>query len=168
MPTQTAGRHLQDDGLLLDDIRLHDKQAEIASIGSLIHGYHWAMIDKGTLTSADFGHPACRTVFEALVALRETDTPIDLVVVCTYLRTRVRSDEVTPMNLLILQAYGIEGCPIPMSSAYINTVLEASVRRKFHAMAVRIIQVTTTGDINELPGALQRLINEVHWEGGRL
>lgn len=169
MPAEVVVHHRssQGDGALLSDPRIADQQAEIALVGSLLHGYHRDHA-REVLKAADFTDPKCRQAFAVIGSMLGSGMPVDPVTVASRLLAGLRPDEVNGMRVFVARAFGVDGCPFPGNAEYLRIVLDMSARRGLDSSATRLRHFAVASDSESLRHGVRGVMDDIRGHLGRL
>lgn len=136
----------QGDGFTIDFVEeptvIWNGEAEMAALGSMILKEQAATNLVDALTEDDFFLPAHRIMFEAMSAILERGSKIDLVTLKNELVDMSKLDDVGGEEALIEVAEAVPSAANAMH--YANILTEKSCRRRLLGLAQRFVKLSRT------------------------
>jgi len=128
---------------LLEKTPAHDMNAEAALLSALLIDSR-AMGDIADLTPMDFYHKPHQSIFQAMLALYQANTPIDLVTVAKRLEETSQLAEVGGASFLCEIS---DSAPMALNTvAYADVVKDFSINRKVLQVATNIQNQALAGE----------------------
>lgn len=126
-----------------------DERAERAVLGSMLYDEYGLDCGLGCLKADDFFYITNQKVFDAMVAVKNDNIPVDCVTVTARLEGQVPADYIMELFCSIATSANIK--------SHCNVILDLAYRRRSILQAEEIKKLALSNDIEKLDKAIEKL-----------